>query len=353
MIISHYLLLSLPYPLPEQSLCTASLSLYGALHSYGSSTDPSQIYETSSTLIIFFATQLQLQGIINFNNVYFFTNGTGNLTLLELKISSGIQTCLQKSSPPIINPLLLDQNAYTKNVPLNLLQFVNTVTGNSSFAPSNILILIEQYIKPIYTVFLFTEDLLQISQDSTINAARIGIFANTLLIDITSKVTANGLGCYQGIGVGMLDNQIAGFCPGSGGSYGGLGGPGISQLRNGSLQYVCNQLIGITYGSKHFPSLEGSGGGGADSSLVGGRGGGVIVIGAKKGIIDGNISSNGVIGNVPSTSKTGSGSGGSIQIHTLSRLLGQGFINADGSPQTTQGGGFGKEYLSSLKLILL
>lgn len=67
-----------------------------------------------------------------------------------------------------------------------------------------------------------------------VHGARIGIFSTTISVDNTSAIDASGMGCGGGLGLGkgMKDDNIGKFCPGSGGSYGGVGGPGISTLSN-------------------------------------------------------------------------------------------------------------------------
>ena len=296
----------------------------------------------ASTLIIYFpvsAANFQLEGAIHHDNAYLFANGTGTFALNSLRISSEYRTCLQENAPPLINPLLLDANL-TKNTTLNLTQFINSITGDPSFSPMNLRNLVNNAIRPVYTVFFFIEDNLQF-ESAVITAARVGIFSKTLSLDPKSTVSTTGKGCSAGLGNGLTNTDLANFCPGSGGSYGGLGGPGISELNNSNFQFICNSLVGNTYRQEGLPTLEGSGGGGSSDQYLGGKGGGLVVIGMKQGTIDGTIDCNGYIGMIPDDSKTGSGSGGSIQIHTLRRLGGKGTVRAEGGPQTNLGGGFG------------
>jgi len=342
-IVSHYALLSLP-----ETYCEVfTLSILGTLKAIDFSSGQQvqnklKGYDTLSTIIILFPVPFQLKGTISFDNIYILSNGEGNLALSNVIISSDIRTCLQETAPPLLNPIVEDSQALS-NTTLNLTQFVQKITGSPSFSPDNIFIMIKQVISPIYTTFFFIEDDLQIF-DSFINSARIGIFAQNISINVNSKISTTGKGCSSGLGTGLVNKDISSFCPGSGGSYGGSGGSGLSTLENSSLQFVCDSLIGSLYGGKKLPSFEGSGGGGADPSLLGGRGGGIVVLGMKQGVLDGVIESNGYYGNIPSDSKAGSGSGGSIQIHTLGRLGGAGKISADGGPQTVKGGGYGKKF---------
>ena len=339
-IESHYVLLSLP----EASCDVSTLSISGSLKALEFPSNSRQqkrlnSYETLSTLIIFFPSPFQLKGSISFDNFHLLSKGAGNLALSNIIISSDVRTCLQETAPPFINPITDDPQPLA-NTTLNLTQFIQSITGSPSFSPENILLLIKQIISPIYTTFLFIEDDLQISE-SNILSARLGIFAQNISMDSNSKISTTGKGCSSGLGTGLVNKDISRFCPGSGGSYGGIGGPGLSSLENGSLQFICDSLIGSPYGEKSLPSLEGSGGGDADPALLGGRGGGIAILGMKQGVLDGIIESNGYFGNIPSDSKAGSGSGGSIQIHSLGRLGGTGKISADGGPQTVKGGGYG------------
>ncbi len=299
--------------------------------------------------MIYFYTPFQLQGKINFDNIYIVTPGKGTLSLNNIVLNSELQTCLQETSPPLPNPLLEDPYRHL-NVSLNVIQYIESRTSAKKIMLHHIYSFIEQIISPAFTSFFLIEETLNIAS-SNILAARIGIFAQNMFIDQNSKISTTGKGCSKGIGAGLIDNQLIGFCPGSGGSYGGIGGPGTPKSDDPNLQLVCNNMFGVSYGNQELPLSEGSGGGGSIDSLLGGRGGGLAIIGMKNSKINGIIESNGYLGNIPQNSRTGSGSGGGIQVHALHRLGGIGLISADGGPKTNQGGGFGKEIFKKIIMI--
>ncbi len=130
----------------------------------------------------------------------------------------------------------------------------------------------------------------------------------------------------QGTGFGLISN-VPGIGPvGSGGGYGGMGGP----------------LGGNSYGSLLNPVDRGSGGGsgaGVNPANLGGSGGGLIQLLVTGTLaLDGRISAN---GNSGGGVNSGGGSGGSVQLTVNSLLTGTGSISASGGPGNGLGGGGG------------
>ena len=311
----------------------------GILQTYAlSQTSP---YNPSSTVMLLLSGSQAFQGQISYPNTYIFSTNSP-LNLSNIQIRSDIPTCLQERSSVPINPLYLESNM-SSNQPLNISELLSFYSSSQDL-PQSLFNLTEYYIKPTYTIFLYAEQFLNVLS-THITGARIGLFAQSIQIDEISTVDTTGKGCSLGLGQGFVNNEIARFCAGSGGSYGGLGGPGESRLTSHSQQFVCDELLGRPFGNKNFPYFEGSGGGDANSSLNRGSGGGVIILGAKTCLLDGRLISGGFFGNISKDSDNtiaGSGSGGSIQIHTVKRLRGTGAVSAEGASHTQQGGGFGK-----------
>jgi len=195
----------------------------------------------------------------------------------------------------------------------------------------------------MYTTFVFTGGKILLSNSSNITSARVGLFGDALEIDETSAVLTSGLGCPagQGMGMGFKDDEIAKFCPGSGASHGGFGGPGVAKSIYSRYQFICNSMVNINYGDNKNPIFEGSGGGISSYSLNGGSGGGVVIIAARTVQIDGQVTADGRPGGTERTINGGAGSGGSIQIHSVVKLTGSGAISAKGG-DSLNNNGFGK-----------
>ncbi len=164
----------------------------------------------------------------------------------------------------------------------------------------------------------------------------------TLTVDMTSSVDVSGLG-YLGGKATSESGQTLGNVPGStsqtGGSYGGLGGDGVSGS-GGTPNPV--------YGDLTNPMELGSGGG-ASGGTDGGDGGGLLLLNAINVAVDGSIRSNGALG---AGSRAGEGSGGGINIATRT-LSGMGTVQADGGSRNGvdgTGGGGGRIAISYLDL---
>jgi len=173
--------------------------------------------------------------------------------------------------------------------------------------------------------------------DSEIKA-NINASAQTLELDTTSLISANGKGFPSDTGPGTGDQRM-------GGSYGGVG------MRNATT---------TIYGSLTEPKDLGSGGGGNPEEKgfcgfrPGGSGGGVVILDIKNKLnVNGIISANGG-GGLPSPEEncsapspgcgaTAGGSGGSVHI-TVSTLEGSGHIrtNGGGSCYRVGAGGGGR-----------
>ncbi|HWD19456.1 MAG TPA: carboxypeptidase-like regulatory domain-containing protein [Verrucomicrobiae bacterium] len=150
----------------------------------------------------------------------------------------------------------------------------------------------------------------------------------TATIQAGGGVGADGYGAAPGAGNGAgRSASDSRFFSCSGGSYGGFGAAGSS-----------NVLGGGAYGSSSNPSGPGSGGGGYTPYSSGGSGGGGLtfqITGLLQ--VDGAISANGSDG---SGSGGGGGSGGSILL-TVGGLAGSGSISANGGSGAAHGGGGG------------
>ena len=164
--------------------------------------------------------------------------------------------------------------------------------------------------QPLYFLDITAKNLSLVAS-STIEA-NVKIKADNLLINSSSKISANGKGysAEQGPGKGKVR---------SGAGYGGRGG------NSGSY------AGGSTYGTSTKPTYFGSGGGNDNSyggqNALGGNGGGIINIQTNNLRVNGTISSNGLNGS--NVSEAGGGSGGSILIKT-NVLAGKGYILANG-----------------------
>ncbi len=151
-----------------------------------------------------------------------------------------------------------------------------------------------------------------------------------LEVDGTSAIDASARG-YRGghrDGNSLCEGLTLGGLPGavyrSGGSYGGLGG-----VLDGTGSNA-------PYGHPAEPVYLGSGGSCYNDGRAGGNGGGLVRITASgEVVVDGSIAASGGPG---SGWQSGSGSGGSIRIHT-SLLRGTGTIAANGSAYEVGGGG--------------
>ena len=162
----------------------------------------------------------------------------------------------------------------------------------------------------------------------------VAIDAVDILVDATSKITADGKG-YAGAAPYYLAGAgpgagLGGSGGGTGAGYGGIGGVNTYGRAGGGV-----------YGSPLAPTDLGSGGGSDDhSGDWGGNGGGAIRINASGTLtLDGTISANGVNGGYDGG---GAGSGGSIWV-TTHALIGSGTFKAVGGngPNTSWPGGGG------------
>ncbi len=154
----------------------------------------------------------------------------------------------------------------------------------------------------------------------------VTIDASNLVVDATSKISADGLG-YTSLANGT------GGGPGGGG-YGGNGGAGGAYGGNGG--YGCSwPTESSPYGSALTPLDLGSGGGGHGVN----GGGAVCLLVSGVFTLDGAVTANGV---QPGTfnSRWGGGSGGSILVQTY-RLTGSGQLTAHGANGCQQSGGGG------------
>jgi hypothetical protein len=144
----------------------------------------------------------------------------------------------------------------------------------------------------------------------------VTINAGNLTIEAGSKISADGQGYAGNVGPGA-GNADPYMSIGSGGGYGGQGGPSPPG----------GAIGGAVYGSSLMPTDLGSGGG-----SVGGSGGGSIRINVSGMLaVNGTISANGGTG--PSracgTGGGGGGAGGSILV-TAGTLSGSGLFTANG-----------------------
>lgn len=136
---------------------------------------------------------------------------------------------------------------------------------------------------------------------------------------------ADGLGNPPGTGYGAGSSSLL-----TGGGYGGCGG--------GNTNESC-----VVYGSLYKAAEFGSGGGTSQEPDGNhGTAGGIIDVMASHLVVDGVISSNGQSGD---STKTGGGSGGSVDISVTEKLSGRGQIKAeggDGVGEITGAGGGGR-----------
>ena len=146
--------------------------------------------------------------------------------------------------------------------------------------------------------------------------------ANTGSIDVSERGYLGGSRGGNDTTGQTLDNQD-GSTSFSGGSYGGLGG------------FIGTGTPNPIYGSQENPVDLGSGGGAGSYGRTGGDGGGRVNILAENIYLDGVISANGANAQ---DYNAGSGSGGSVLIHT-GLLDGIGSISADGGARQVGGGG--------------
>jgi hypothetical protein len=180
----------------------------------------------------------------------------------------------------------------------------------------------------------------------------LNITANTIKVDATSQIIADGKGYRGGIGIfygeapsgglgegygGGSGGQNSGGAAGGGAGYGGAGGDGGGGGASG----------GPTYGSDidKIVQIGSGGGGGCSYQLVaymrggnGGNGGGSIVLNASTLEIFGTISANGNGGGGSLDGNEigggGGGSGGSIVLYSN-------YLNITGAHITAKGGGGG------------
>jgi hypothetical protein len=176
-----------------------------------------------------------------------------------------------------------------------------------------------------------------ISGDVTGNI--LELLTDTLTLQASGIISADGKGFTGGIqneggttypsldgeGNGGGETTTSLSRTGGGGSHGGNGG-----------YYAYGSLEAQPYGDEFQPISFGSGGGGGGISAdnvgktVGGSGGGLIKISATNAmILDGLVSSNGVISNTARNGAPGSGAGGSIWL-TGGTVSGSGSLAANG-----------------------
>lgn len=173
------------------------------------------------------------------------------------------------------------------------------------------------------TLLNVSGDVIVEGDGSEILARNLTIFADTVTVGVGARISSSGLGFSAGEGIGPGSNHSYSA---SGGSHGGLGGPGLVDA------------IGPSYGSTLFPTDFGSGGGsslGGPSPTVGGAGGGALWLQARIIIVNGTMSSDGV---APSRdqnaarhdSGAGGGAGGSIFVKAVESFSGFGSLSAVG-----------------------
>lgn len=164
----------------------------------------------------------------------------------------------------------------------------------------------------------------------------------------TSALTANGNG--GGGGGAFLGPTGGGGC-GAGGGNGTVGAPSFTAGTSGS------SVGGSVVGNSALTEIAMGGGGGSggtrfgspEYSGAGGRGGGIIILFARKIIVNGQILAKGVAGNGPSRDGQGAGgggAGGSILIRSVSATIGTDLIDARGgaggiTPGDQEDGGAG------------
>eukprot|EP00002_Diphylleia_rotans_P025061 TRINITY_DN4953_c0_g2_i2.p1 TRINITY_DN4953_c0_g2~~TRINITY_DN4953_c0_g2_i2.p1 ORF type:complete len:1348 (-),score=234.64 TRINITY_DN4953_c0_g2_i2:238-4281(-) len=144
-------------------------------------------------------------------------------------------------------------------------------------------------------------------------------------------ISGSGTGCTSDKGLGKGLAEYSG--PGGGAGYGGPGGNGTS------LPDIGSNAGGSPYGLDSDPFCPGSGGG-STSRYSGGSGGGVLIVHARKRILNDNflISDGrpGSTGDLPG----GGGAGGTIQLHTP-LIQGVGSVSASGGSGAQELGGGG------------
>jgi hypothetical protein len=185
------------------------------------------------------------------------------------------------------------------------------------------------------TVTLCNNSILTHKAAGLIGSELLDLEAQTVSIDVTSKIDVSGQGYLAGapdkglgnIGRTLGNTTIGGSGNYSGGSYGGLGG---------SANYTTTNTV---YGDPTNPNQMGSGGGTGGGGA--GNGGGLVRLKAGTLILDGMITADG--GGSRSTGYGDSGSGGSgggIRIDAAT-LSGTGMILARGGNSTYYSGGGG------------
>lgn len=151
-------------------------------------------------------------------------------------------------------------------------------------------------------------------------------------LDVTSlDVQSGGMINVDGKGYSGGNGPGAGCAPdgnqySAGGSYGGMGNPGV------------NSCVGTTYGSIKNPMDLGSSGGPEVYSTprASGAGGGLVKINAANFTLNGSISSNGQQGPCVYIHCGGGGSGGSVNINVNTFSGSTGTISANGGFKTTE-----------------
>ncbi|KAL4436313.1 hypothetical protein ABPG74_015904 [Tetrahymena malaccensis] len=212
-------------------------------------------------------------------------------------------------------------------------------------------------MKQNYTAFIFSLGTLEFKEKTTILASNLGVYATQIILEKKSILSSEKMGCQgtKGLGGGIIDivMRMNLKCGGPGGSHGSPGGSPISEQEE--YNQLCSQIGSQSiYGNKNDPIFEGSGGGGyvvppisndfkandgehlSYTEQQAGAGGGVIYIEAFNILLDGIINAS---GGQPSDeySYLGSGSGGSIQIHS-EWIVGSGSVKANGGDRNLQGG---------------
>ena len=162
--------------------------------------------------------------------------------------------------------------------------------------------------------------------------------SNNATIQAGGGILLDGYGYGGGAGTGA--GHVAttnGILTGSGGGYGGMGGPSLAGAPGG-----------ISYGSFSEPTLPGSGGGnttGTSPYNLGGAGGGALELTVTGTLaLDGRISANGL---TAVGVASGGGSGGSLWVRT-GKLTGKGSFSANGGAGDFPyggGGGGGRIFL--------
>lgn len=261
------------------------------------------------------------------------------------EITANLTTCKNYQKMIVYNPMLESlKNHNSTDSTFNLSYvFSNILDKEVSDPPTH-----EDFtrfagiLSTNYTLLYLARSNISLTENATINAARVGVFANLLELDSGATISANGKGCGSDYGMspGVKDLQLAPYCGGGGGSYGGVGGVGISNEETTDAS-ACKLLRSYPYGSSSNPIFEGSGGSSSDH-CKGGSAGGVVILGAYSMGIDGMVSSSGqeasTIFLTPSQPGCGAGSGGSVQVHTFRKMTGSGFIEANGGNYLANGG---------------